>query len=569
MEIDFKKIFSNRFFLIVKLSIFPALFLNAILLFFSFQDAISVKQKLIEKERDIISLQSIKIILDIKQTILDVYFFAHYHEIKNIFTDSCRRKNAFSKDLMLFNRGSRMYDQIRFIKTNGDEFIRINMLKNLDSIMVPDHKLQNKRDRYYFQEAIKLKENSIYLSPLDLNVEHGKLEQPLKPMIRIASASFNKSGKKMGVLIFNYLAQRLIDNFQESIDWSPASHFLINKDGYFLISNLPDMTWGFMHKDRKDKNMKFLYPDIWALMNKIDHETVQKDNEHGVFTIKSVYPLKQMKIASSSERDIFNHINLPQKNGYKWYVVSFLSREIISAHYNNIFIRYFYVALIINALIFIAAWLLTGNRTLRTALSQKINLVREIQHRVRNNLQVVQSLISLHGFSNSNETDDINCRKCSNRIQVLSLAQVNLSKSTDFIQVSIKNFISDLIKEVYDTFHVNPNNIPYSIQCETKYLPIDKATSCGMIINELVSNSLMHAFPRGKGEIHVRLNKKDNRTYQLIVQDNGTGFEQDIQFENIHHVGLNIVQMMAYQLSGKLQIENKKGSKISVTFKEK
>jgi len=118
-------------------------------------------------------------------------------------------------ELLAFSEIKGVYDQIRLLDLSGKEFIRINLNEGQPS-RAPRKQLQNKSNRYYFKEIVSLSEGEVFISPLDLNVEHGVIEQPLKPMIRLGAPLYNQQGKKSGILLLNYLAQNLLNKLSKS-----------------------------------------------------------------------------------------------------------------------------------------------------------------------------------------------------------------------------------------------------------------------------------------------------------------------------------------------------------------
>lgn len=154
------------------------------------------------------------------------------------------------------------YDQIRFLDHNGTERVRVNYNRGHPA-PVAKQKLQSKRHRYYFSEVIGLPPGTIYVSPLDLNIENKQIELPLKPMIRFATPVSNEQGNTIGVMLLNYLAQDLIDAFILNTSGFPGQALLFNSDGYPLVSPDSEKSWGFMFPDSPQTNLRTLHPTIW------------------------------------------------------------------------------------------------------------------------------------------------------------------------------------------------------------------------------------------------------------------------------------------------------------------
>ncbi|WP_195715158.1 sensor histidine kinase [Ancylomarina sp. 16SWW S1-10-2] len=228
--------------------------------------------------------------------------------------DSSLAVKLLADDFKNLSAYYKFYDQIRLINENGDELIRINFI-NGQSSAVPESELQNKKDRYYFKDAFKLDKNDVFVSPIDLNIEEGKIEAPLKPVIRFATPVFDSKGVKRGVILFNYLGQTILDQVDKTM-------MLLNSDGYWLKGSSPEDEWGFMYENKKELTFQNRYPAEWL---KIQNEDAsQFINEKGLFTFKTIYPLKGVQIkqkkhssslVSSDKKLVSSH--------YNWKIVSY------------------------------------------------------------------------------------------------------------------------------------------------------------------------------------------------------------------------------------------------------
>jgi hypothetical protein len=155
-----------------------------------------------------------------------------------------------------------VYDQIRWIDLNGQERMRVNRNRRAFSV-VPEDQLQNKARRYYFADTLKLNRGEFFISPLDLNIEQGKIETPRKPMIRIGTPVFDRAGKKQGILILNYLAENMLRAFSEMMGNASSRSWLVNRDGFWLKGPSFDLEWGFMYQ-RPEASLINRDPDAWS-----------------------------------------------------------------------------------------------------------------------------------------------------------------------------------------------------------------------------------------------------------------------------------------------------------------
>jgi len=186
-----------------------------------------------------------------------------------------------------FARQRARYDQIRFLNRDGDEIIRVNYNQGSPRA-VPKNQLQSKFHRYYFTEALFLSPGEIYVSPLDLNVENGIIELPLKPMIRFAMPLADKQGETAGVMVLNYLARNVLDDFRRTARDFYGDAMLINAQGYLLLSPDSAQDWSFMFPDSPQTGIQSQYPAIWQqIENRARGQIVTPE---GLFTYDSVNP---------------------------------------------------------------------------------------------------------------------------------------------------------------------------------------------------------------------------------------------------------------------------------------
>ncbi len=189
-------------------------------------------------------------------------------------------QDVSTADILHFSAMKQAYDQVRMIDTAGLEVMRVNFNQGSPSL-VPSAGLQNKSARPYFTETIGLAKDELYVSPMDLNIEHGELEEPPKPVIRFATPVFDAQGEKRGILVFNYLGHELLDHLQDGI-------VLLNSDGHWLHGGASEKLWGFMYGS--ERTFASERPEQWARMSATEHGHI----EHGelLTSFRSVPPLQ-------------------------------------------------------------------------------------------------------------------------------------------------------------------------------------------------------------------------------------------------------------------------------------
>ena len=202
------------------------------------------------------------------------------------------------------------------------------------------------------------------------------------------------------------------------------------------------------------------------------------------------------------------------------------------------------------------------------SLKEKEMLLREIHHRVKNNLQIVSSLLNLQSYHvDEEEALDI-LTESKNRIKTMALVHEELYRSPNLTNISFNEYLERLVSNLFYSYGVNKQNITPKFHMEEIKIGIDTAIPCGLIVNELVTNSLKYAFTNDMGgNIEVTL-KADGDMYAMKVADNGVGLPADIEPENVETLGLQLVANLVKQLDGNFEINRANGTEFKITFPE-
>ncbi|MFZ6773444.1 sensor histidine kinase [Undibacterium sp. SXout7W] len=204
---------------------------------------------------------------------------------------------------------------------------------------------------------------------------------------------------------------------------------------------------------------------------------------------------------------------------------------------------------------------------IQSALKEKDLLLGEIHHRVKNNLQIVQSLLNLQAGQMNDEAVRGMLMDSQNRIQSMALIHQTLYQSNDFASVNFSSFLEALVPTIVTSFGIDTGNLQLHLDASDVHLPINSAIPCGLLINELITNSLKHAFPaRQTGDISVTLSYAENDRVQLIVSDTGVGIPDTLDFDQIDTLGLRLVHLLSQQMNGSLQIQRRHPTQFLVDF---
>ena len=202
------------------------------------------------------------------------------------------------------------------------------------------------------------------------------------------------------------------------------------------------------------------------------------------------------------------------------------------------------------------------------SIKEKNVLLKEIHHRVKNNMQIISSLLSLQtNYIDDNIALDV-LKESQNRVKTMAMIHEKLYQSNDFVNIKFDDYILRLVSDLFYSYNIQEDHIKQVIQVEDVKLNIETAVPCGLIISELVSNSLKYAFPKGKnGKMLVSLKRQHNK-YELTISDNGIGFPGDLDFRNTKSLGLQLVNNLVEQIDGEITLDYSQGTKFTIIFKE-
>jgi PAS domain S-box-containing protein len=205
---------------------------------------------------------------------------------------------------------------------------------------------------------------------------------------------------------------------------------------------------------------------------------------------------------------------------------------------------------------------------IKKSLKVKEMLLKEIHHRVKNNLMVISSLLSLQSRYIKDEASKSIFKDSQNRARSMALIHELLYQSSDLKSINFGTYINKLTNELFSVYITDPNKIKLNMDIDSIMLDINTAIPLGLIVNELVSNSMKHAFPNVKqGKIGIEF-KLDDGNYSLIVSDNGVGFPNDYDIQHSDSLGLKIVNSLTEQIEGNIRVEIATGTKFIINFKE-
>ena len=244
---------------------------------------------------------------------------------------------SMKRDLSIFIESKMIYDQARFIDETGMERVRVDLASGGKSKVISDEKLQNKGDRYFFTDTMKLPAGEIFVSPFDLNIEGSQIEVPHKPMIRFAVPLFENDGKRRGIAILNYLGNDLLNRMDEKPGSQLPPVQLLNRDGYWLKNEVREREWGFMfnHKETFETD----YPQVWKNIQESVVGQVQQEGR--LWSWHRIYALPKALRSSTGSADAsgISAANIASSD-YYWIAVSSIPMDVLSPQQHNMIVRY-------------------------------------------------------------------------------------------------------------------------------------------------------------------------------------------------------------------------------------
>ena len=301
------------------LYIFAPFFILTLIFFTVVRDS-SIKNEVDQiKISEKISMESVQEIIlnDLSSVTSDVLYLSQNISLYKDLEKSSLDFKETADQYFNFIKYKKIYDQIRYIDNSGLEKIRVNY-EDGNPVILENTQLQNKEGRYYFKNSIKLNKGEIFMSDFDLNMEDKKIELPYKPVLRFATPVIDKSGKKQGIVIVNYLGKNILNDIENNSDFkNSSSYFMTNNSSYYLIHQDKNKEWGFMFDEKKSINMKNDNPELWEKMR--NNLSGQLFLDNNLFTYVKVNPTKDKYILSANTQNNYSNKDFEK---YRWIIIS-------------------------------------------------------------------------------------------------------------------------------------------------------------------------------------------------------------------------------------------------------
>ncbi len=234
--------------------------------------------------------------------------------------------HGLGQAFLAFARRKRLYDQIRLLDADGREMVRVDIADG-QALRAPQRQLQDKSGRYYFKDALSEPRGGVYVSPFDLNIEHGHIELPIKPTIRFATPVYDSSASPKGVVVLNFVGQSLLDRLRAIGAAGGGELWLLNDRGYWLLGPKPEYEWGMMFPERSQRTVAQRFSGPWKRM--VESRTGGQWRDHGaLFTYQSLSVSDIMNTGAASD------------HAPRWWIVAYLPADAIAAQTSGLATRH-------------------------------------------------------------------------------------------------------------------------------------------------------------------------------------------------------------------------------------
>ncbi|WP_024479741.1 sensor histidine kinase [Cellulophaga baltica] len=471
---------------------------------------------------------------------------AHEH-LLNLY-DTSRKKVLFFKDLVeanynqtksfkevgpifyYFLKNEDDYFQARIIDPDGKELLKVENMYN--SVSIYENKyLEDKSNRYYVQKTLRLKKGQIFVSNIDLNIENNIIETPYRPTVRFFTKIFDPDDNLLGIVGLNLNAATWLNG--------------IGTQNISILNNTNEIFY-----DEHNKN---------ELYTKSTVDLTEKDGNGN-----PIYKVKKITIAGMSDWTLYTSMHSPEVQ-HKIKVNK--KNTIYFSIFLNLGLLFFMFT--IHNLYYKNKHISSLNNAINLRLEERNTLLKEIHHRVKNNLQVITSLLNLQSRYIQDEDVKSMLKYSQYRIKSMALLHESLYRSDDLSKINYADYLKQLVNGLIISMKGSTNKITLDLEVDEIYFNIDTSIPLGLIINELVTNSLKYAFNDNIGTITISLKKQANNSFLLHIGDNGKGFPKTVKFRDTDTLGLKLVHKLVLQLNGNIEKDNlQTGTTFIITFQE-
>jgi len=389
-----------KFFLLIFIPL--ALFFSCITGLFLYQEV--NKQTSLLQSNEMQTIEKLNRIVNenIRSVVSDLFLLSADPAMYRMIADeNVATRQELARLFKKLSRRTGLYDQIRFLDASGMERVRINHNQG-NPLQMPAKSLQNKGKRYYFQDTYKLEPGRIFVSPFDLNIERGKVEVPLKPMIRFGTPVIDPKGAKHGIVLLNYFGKELLADLEQAASDSAGGLMLLNAQGYWLKGLEKNDEWGFVFSRRNKLTLARRHPEAWKTI--ASSEAGQFHNDQGIYTFTTIRPLYRNMQSSTGNpaADQASAATLSNKE-FAWKIVTLVTSQKLQKRQAAILYGWLPYLVLTVAFLALVSWAISLTSTLRKQTQaermhrERLQGVLEMAGAVCH--EINQPLMSVSGYS--------------------------------------------------------------------------------------------------------------------------------------------------------------------------
>lgn len=329
------------------------------------------------------------------------------------------------------------------------------------------------------------------------------------------------------------------------------------RDNYLLLFKVDSAQGKYLSAIQHFQQHKLLNDSIFSETKsrqieelQIKYETAQKEQD-----------IKNLQTASILQANSLQQANLSRNLSF---TLVALSLAFLAFLYNRLRTR----QRITRKLEFQQIEINQNNRRLQNLLEEKERLLREIHHRVKNNLQIVMSLLNSQAIFLEDGASLAAIRDSQHRVQSIALIHQKLYQSSSITKINMADYIQELVNYLQDSFGLG-QKVQFELQVEPLDLDVTQAVPLGLILNEAISNAVKYAFPKNQqGQVWIHLQAQEEEQYLLCIRDNGVGLPADFDLEQSYSLGMSLMKGLSKQLLGTLHLYNENGLEVQIQFQK-
>lgn len=551
-----------------------SLLFSGLLLAIYRQDAVNQRAILEQESEHVLELQQELLVSELRGVQSDLLYLATQDVLRKFLANDSSARENLEQEYVNFALKKAVYDQIRLLDPAGSETVRINY-RNGNANVVSTDKLQSKSTRYYYQQALLLEKGEVFVSPFDLNVEYGKIEQPIEPVIRFVTPVFDESDEKSGLLVLNYLGTQLLAKLKQLSTSFRGETMLVNPAGEYLQAPNPSHEWSWLLGH--DQSFRTDFSDAWMEGERLSTGQLRVSDD--LFTFRRISPGIRSTALETEASTTADHQDISSL-----VLISRVSAAVANAHskklLNQLLLMYAGVMIVVAPLAFF--WARSGEirrrhevriaesesrlRHLSSALleaqeTERRNLSRVLHDELGQLVTAIRlDLGSLERKQSNSEANSLLQRAIEETDQLLrSLHEIASGARPSVLDdLGLKDAIESFVSEYQRRTGVS---VTAHLLFEKNKIPTKIGENAYRIVSEALSNVATHA---EAGEANVTI-QCDDDLLRISIQDAGVGFNAN-DLEASTRLGILGMRERAELLDGEFSLISSpgKGTQISV-----